>query len=508
MGREFDWLENRAGLKPDSIAIIDAEQNKKWTYSEIYSRTESLAGWLNGQGIQKGDRVALLAPNDISYFDLLFACGKIGAIFVPVNWRLSIEEMKYILEDCTPKIVAYHSQFSDTVDQLENNAFKSLRINGEQYNQVAVSSLRVNYNELLNETDPLAMIYTGGTTGKPKGVVLSHQSILWNGLNTVVSWNLSEEDITLTYMPLFHTGGLNALSIPLLMTGGTVVLGNDYDPRKAIEYLNHYRCTIVLLVPTMYHMMTETSQFQQSSFPYMKVFLSGGAPCPLDIYEKFKKKGLLFKEGYGLTEAGPNNFFIKPEEADDKRGSVGKPMVFNKIKIIKENGLEAGPHEVGELLVKGKHSFSCYWNNEKATQAALKNGWLHTGDLAKRDKEGYYYIVGRKKDMIITGGENVYPLEVEHWLSSHPQINEAAVIGIPDRKWGETVSAFISLKGDQTLSTADLKEYCGCRLGRYKIPKHIFFVKELPKTPVGKIDKKKLKMLGRQLTQEKKDSIS
>jgi fatty-acyl-CoA synthase len=225
----------------------------------------------------------------------------------------------------------------------------------------------------------------------------------------------------------------------------------------------------------------------------MKVFLSGAAPCPLQIYEAFQKKGLAFKEGYGLTEAGPNNFYIHPEDAQVKRGSVGKPMIFNSIKLLKENGKEAGVNEVGELLIKGKHSFSYYWNNELATMETVRDGWLHTGDLAKKDEHGFHYIVGRKKDMIITGGENVYPLEIEHWLSAHPAVDEAAVIGLPDEKWGELVAAFIVLKNAQNIDEEELKGYCEKKLGRYKIPKRFFLLDELPKTHVGKIDKKALK---------------
>ncbi|MFL6560695.1 MAG: AMP-binding protein, partial [Bacillus sp. (in: firmicutes)] len=257
--------------------------------------------------------------------------------------------------------------------------------------------------------------------------------------------------------------------------------------------INRHRCTIILLVPTMYHLLIQTDDFQGSDFPTMKIFLSGAAPCPLQIYEAFQKKGLAFKEGYGLTEAGPNNFYISPEDARIKRGSVGKPMLFNSIKLVKPDDREAKNNEVGELLIKGKHTFSFYWNNEQATSETLIEGWIHTGDLAKRDKEGFYYIVGRKKDMIITGGENVYPLEIEQWLAEHPDIDEVAVLGLPDKKWGEIVTAFIVLKDSSTVGEEVLRPYCEHKLGRYKIPKRFIFLEELPKTHVGKIDKKKLK---------------
>ncbi|MFK9089869.1 acyl-CoA synthetase [Bacillus salipaludis] len=490
---ELDWLENRARLSPNKDAIIDEKTNKAWTFEQLNKRASLTACWLQDKGVKKGDRVALISPNDISYFDLLFACGKIGAIFVPLNWRLSPHEINEILADCTPVLIGIHQQFEAIRQQLNNISTFFI---GDVHYEAQVS---YTIKEEISETDPLAMIYTGGTTGKPKGVVLSHQSILWNAINTIVSWSLAEDDVTVNYMPMFHTGGLNALSIPILMIGGTVVIGEPFTGKNAVESLNRYHCTTILLVPTMYHMLIQTDEFQNSDFPSMKIFLSGAAPCPLPIYEAFQKKGLAFKEGYGLTEAGPNNFYISPEDAQTKQGSVGKPMLFNSIKLVKTDGCATESNEVGELLLKGKHGFSFYWNQEKETRETIKDGWIHTGDLAKRDEQGFYYIVGRKKDMIITGGENVYPLEVEQWLAAHPEIDEVAVLALPDEKWGEIVAAFIVLKQTYTLSEKELKKYCESKLGRYKIPKQFIHLEELPKTHVGKIDKKKLKEMSIQI---------
>ncbi|WP_223591686.1 acyl-CoA synthetase [Neobacillus bataviensis] len=487
---ELDWLENRARLSPKKPAIIDEKTDKACSFKELNNRVKCTADWLLERGIKKGDRIALISPNHISYFDLLFACGKIGAIFVPLNWRLSFQEIKEILEDCTPKLIGYHRQFQGIYKQLMSFSIDSFFI--DELACEGISTENSLKNDIV-ETDPLAMIYTGGTTGKPKGVVLSHQSILWNAINTILSWGISDNEVTINYLPMFHTGGLNALSIPILMAGGTVVIGEQFTAQKAVESLNRYRCTIVLLVPTMYHSLIQSQEFQNSSFPSMKIFLSGAAPCPLQIYEAFKRKGYAFKEGYGLTEAGPNNFYITPEDALIKRGSVGKPMLFNSIRLVKLDGGQAGQNEVGELLLKGKHSFSHYWNNTQATQEAIKDGWVYTGDLATKDEHGFYYIVGRKKDMIITGGENVYPLEIEQWLSEHPAIDEVAVTGLPDEKWGEIVAAFIVLKHSKLAADEELKTYCEAKLGRYKIPKRFIFLQELPKTHVGKIDKKKLR---------------
>ncbi len=490
---EFNWLENRARITPEAEAIIDAESKKKWSYAQLNQRSTAAAGWLINQGIHKGDRVALFSPNHISYFDLLFACAKIGAIFVPINWRLAEEEIQYILQDCTPKLAGVHSSFLEKMSEIPFLQSIYFEIDSEPY--LEDSKLILSATQC-SSLDPLAIIYTGGTTGKPKGVVLSHQSIFWNAINTITSWNLTNQDVTITYMPLFHTGGLNALSIPLLLIGGKVVLAREFRPEEAARFLVDYQCSIVLLVPTMYHMMIQTEFFQKHSFSPNLVFLSGGAPCPLEIYEEFQRKGLQFKEGYGLTEAGPNNFYMDLNQVHEKCGSVGKPMLFNEVKIIRRDGTETDPDEVGELLLSGKHLFKCYWNNAKATEEAKFGIWLRTGDLARKDKGGFYYIAGRKKDMIITGGENVYPLEVEHWISAMPQISEVAVVGIPDAKWGEKVTAFIVLREMTSLSLEEIKRYCSLKLGSYKIPKEIIFLETLPKTHVGKIDKNRLKRMG------------
>jgi fatty-acyl-CoA synthase len=490
---ELDWLESRAGLTPDAAAVADAGTDQEWSYREVNDRAKAIAAWLGEKGVQKGDRVALLAPNGISYFDLLFACGKIGAIFVPLNWRLSLDELAYIIKDCEPRLLAFHSKFTKEVTMIWEEEEHCIQINGSRYGQLLDATVGQLGGEKVEEEDPLAMIYTGGTTGKPKGAVLSHRAIIWNSVSTIASWNLTNEDRTVTYLPLFHTGGLNALSLPILMAGGTVVLANDFTPESAIRNLIEHKCTIVLFVPTMHHMLVKSDLFQDTEFKDLKLFLSGGAPCPLEIYEAYNQKGIDFKEGYGLTEAGPNNFYINPSEANVKRGSVGKPMLFHSIKILDEAGNEAVADEVGELVIKGNHAFSYYWNNESATENTLKDGWLYTGDLAKRDRDGYYYIVGRKKEMIITGGENVFPLEIEHWLCSHPSIQEAAVIGVADDKWGEVVTAYIVIEEGAVLSDGEVKQYCRQKLGRYKVPKSIYFISQMPKTHVGKIDKKRLK---------------
>ncbi|MFD1037118.1 long-chain fatty acid--CoA ligase [Virgibacillus byunsanensis] len=492
MQSDINWFKNRVSLTPEDTAVIDSNSNDIWTYEQLHQRAKYLANYFVASGVQKGDRVALLAPNHISYFDFFFASMQIGAIFVPLNWRLAEAELNYIIHDCNPKIIGIDPLFQEKLNSIKIST-DLIIIDNNRYMDNLPSDY-FSYEVMIKEDDPLTIIYTGGTTGRPKGAVLSHRSILWNALNTITSWNLNNDDTTLTCLPMFHTGGLNVYTLPLLLIGGKVVIASEFKAEKAVEDLIKYKCTVVLFVPTMYHMMIQTDAFKQSTFPDMKVFVSGGAPCPHKIYDAFAEKGIAFKEGYGLTEAGPNNFYIDPKDTVYKLGSVGKPMLFNDIKIITDDGETAKSDDVGELLLRGNHAFEFYWNKPKQTEETIIDGWIHTGDLARQDKDGYVYIVGRKKDMIITGGENVYPLEVEHWLESDYDIDEAAVIGLPDDKWGEIVVAFVVLKKEMTES--ELKSYCKKKLTRYKVPKKFYFLNELPKTHVGKINKQILKDRG------------
>ena len=481
MYTEQAWIIKRASLTPTKLALINLETNEQWTYQQLASEIAKWCHFFEQQNLQAGDRVAVFARNHIHLFAILFACGLRGLIYVPLNWRLSTEELTDILEDATPSYLIYDEEMQCPI-LLKN--MQSTKFQSEITAPPTIRSMDLD--------DSWLMIYTGGTTGKAKGVVLSYNSINWNAINTIISWGLSENDCTLNYMPMFHTGGINALCIPLLMAGGTVIIGDKFDAENTLMAINHYHTTISLFVPTMYQAMIATNYFKENTFPTVKVFLSGGAPCPLPIYEAFSTKGLYFKEGYGLTEAGPNNFYISKEVAYVKKGSVGKSMQFNEVKIVNKVGETCEPNQIGELLVKGKHMFRFYWNNPHETAQSIQNGWLKTGDLAKMDRDGYYYIVGRKKEMIICGGENVYPQEVEQCILRHPFVTEVAVIGAPDAYWGEVILAFIVSQHQTKAILEEIELLCKTHLGRYKIPKTIFYLDELPKTVVGKIDKQAL----------------
>lgn len=487
MFHEHGWILKRAALSAERPALIDVHSETCWTYADLKNRITRWASFFQAQGYEKGERIAVYSPNSPELFAVLFACELLGLIYVPLNWRLSNYELQGLLNDCSPVLLLFHDDFEDRLVGLRMKNSVSLSVI-----ETVVAPEDWQLTAHANRTDTWMIIYTGGTTGLPKGVMLSYEAVNWNAINTITSWGLSDCDTTISYMPLFHTGGLNALSIPLLMAGGTVIVGHQFEPTEALIATDKYEATISLFVPTMYQLMTGTEYFRQSTFPSMDVFLSGGAPCPQTVYHSFREKGLRFKEGYGLTEAGPNNFSITPEVAARKIGSVGKSMLFNEIQVLDSEGNQCVAGEIGELYVKGPHVFTGYWNKPSETSEALIGGWLRTGDLAKVDKDGDAYIVGRKKDMIITGGENVYPQEVEQCLVTCAGIREAAVVGTEDDVWGEKVVAFVRVDEDCTVDDETLIAHCKGFLASYKIPKQFIFVPELPKTHVGKIDKNEL----------------
>ncbi|WP_144509815.1 class I adenylate-forming enzyme family protein [Bacillus sp. FJAT-22090] len=489
MYTEQAWIYKRAALSPTKIALIDSDTNEQWSYQTLTAHITKWLNYFHEQNFVKGDRIVIISQNRIELFAILFACGIKGLFYVPLNFRLSRMELAYILEDCKPVLIIHDETHHSICESFKT--VKRLLITNRLGEQHVFKPEENNWNP----TETWIIIYTGGTTGKPKGVELSFDAVNWNAINTIISWGLNDSDTTLNYMPMFHTGGINALCIPILMAGGTVVTGSRFDAETALKALNTYKTTMSLFVPTMYQAMLETAYIQTATFPTVKVFLSGGAPCPHTIYQKFEEKGIFFKEGYGLTEAGPNNFFIEPYDALMKRGSVGKCMQFNEVKITNDRGELCRVNEVGELSISGKHVFTRYWNNDEETNKAFKDGWLKTGDLAKVDEDGFYFIVGRKKEIIISGGENVYPQEVEQCLILHPNVREAAVIGVADEKWGECVTAFVTCNAVTESIESDLVNYCKQTLGGYKVPKMVFVLAELPRTDVGKIDKKKLQQL-------------
>ncbi len=493
----FDWLGRRALLTPDKVALIDTlSGGRNITYREWDRSANRTANLLRERlRVKKGDRVAVLAMNCVEYLDLWFACGKLGAILQTLNWRLTPSELAGLIDDATPTVLIYSPDFTALADSLRSHTGHHpshfIPISDLQ-SLISSHSDSPPLSPDLSWNDPWVICYTGGTTGLPKGAVLTHRSITANSVNTVMSWGLTPDDVAILNAPLFHTGGLNVFTAPLVHIGGRSIVCQTFDADQVFDLVRHGGATLFFGVPTMFIAMQQHPRWAEADFSRLRLIISGGAPCPLPVFEKFWARGVDFKTGYGLTEAGPNTFWLPPADVRRKPGSVGFPLMHVDVQIVREDGSGCGADEVGELIIRGPHVCAGYWNRPEETANAIVNDWLHTGDLARQDSEGYYYIVGRSKDMIISGGENIYPAEVENVLAAHPAVAEAALIGVPDEKWGEVGKAVVAIANKQSLTADELTNFCRDRLAKYKIPKSVVFIDSLPKTAAGKVDKKLL----------------
>ncbi len=501
-----DILGRRALYTPDDLGVVDAgkDPHRSFTYREMNSRANRLANWLrDGAGIKKGDRVAILAHDGVEHLDLFFACGKLGAIHVPLNWRLHWRETLDLIHDTTPTVLVFSDEFRGAAQHIANSADcvqHVLHIDGEglrnsrYFEKILMdSTLRPVTTESVTEEDIACLIFTGGTTGLPKGAQISHRMIAWNTLNTIVH-DLKHGDVTVNTFPLFHTGGLLVYTTPLLILGGTVVLMRRFEAEKVLNLMQEYAATVYAGVPTMYQMMMNAPNWDEADLSNLRFCTSGGAPLPVKLVKEFgAQKGIQFKQGFGMSEFGPGVFALAPEDAVRKAGSIGRPNFFVDARIVDENNQELPPNTIGELVLRGPSLSSGYFNKpEESAKAVDDEGWFHTGDLAICDEENYYMIVDRKKEVFISGGENIYPAEIEKVLYKHPDIELCAVVGIPDDKWGEVGKAFVVLKPHALLIEADLLKFLQHRLAGYKVPQHIEFVDSLPISGAGKILKREL----------------
>lgn len=493
-----DWLARRASLAPERVALVDAIRGeRRITWREWNASANRTARLLHDVlGVRQGDRVAVLAMNCTEYLDLLFACAKLGAILQPLNWRLSASELRGLLADAEPVVLVYGPDFRAHVDAIRAHApsvrhIVALEDSPERLSSEVLFSSREALADSapaevrVEASDPWVLCYTGGSTGLPKAAILTHGSIAANAVNTIVSWGLTADDVALLNAPLFHTGGLNVFTTPLVYVGGTSVVCRSFDIEQVFDFVHRGAVTHFFGVPTMFIEMQRHPRFDSVDFSRLKLVISGGAPCPLPVFERFFARGVAFKTGYGLTEAGPNTFWLPPEDVRRKPGTVGVPL-FNVEVQLKGGGDE------GELLIRGPHVCAGYWRRPEESAKALEGGWLHTGDLARRDADGCYRIVGRSKDLIISGGENIYPSEVESVLAGHPEVAEVCVIGVPDPKWGETPRALVVPRPGSSLLAEALLAYCDGRLARYKVPRSVRLICALPRTAAGKVDRREL----------------
>ena len=499
-----DILGERARLSPDAVALIYVPTRRQFTYAELNRRALQCAPvWTDICSLRQGDRVCILSENRVEYVDAFFAAGKSGIILVPLGTRSTAHELQQILADCGPRCLMYSARYEKLAKELQQLVSFEQLISLDAQDDATGT---LNYVKAMDRVrpDPLStklqpedifcLLYTSGTTGRPKGVVIPHRQIAWNAYNTVISWQLRPSDRVQVYTPMYHAGGLTVFLTPLFAIGGSIVLHDGFDAAEIWRAFRDYECTILFGVPTIFKMLLDSPQFAALDFSHLRWCASGGAPLPLQLLRAYQERGLIFRQGYGLTEVGVNCFAMSDEDSLRKSGSIGKPMMFTEAKLVDPEDNRVATNEVGELCLRGPHVCRGYWNNPAATAQVLDaDGWFHTGDLARCDEDGFFYIAGRSKDMIISGGVNIYPAEIEKELLDHPAIAEVSVIATSDEKWGEVPVAFVALKSGASTSDLELIEFLRPRINKIKLPRQFIFVEALPRNAYGKVLKLELK---------------
>ncbi len=492
-----DLLGERARLTPTKTALVCVPSGERFTYAELEARATLAARALReGLGLARGERVGLLAGNRVEFLDLFFGVAKAGLVLVPLGTRLTPHEVGYIVADSGLRVLLYSAEHAETARAVLASApgVRGVALDGGELAALQAALPPSDWRaEPARPEDLWALLYTSGTTGKPKGVRVPQRMVLWNGYNTAVSWQLREDDVSSIFTPLYHAGGLGAFLVPVFTIGGTIVLHAGFDPAEIWRTMETERCTVVLGVPTIWKLLLEAPEFAATDLSQVRYLISGGAPLPVWLIEAYQRRGVEFKQGYGLTEVGVNCFAMTVADSHRKHGSIGKPLMFTEARLLDEAGREVPVGEVGELCLRGDHVCQGYWNQPEATTAALDaEGFFHTGDLARRDEEGFFYIAGRRKDMLISGGVNVYPAEIEGELLQHPDLRDAAVVGVPHATWGEVGVAFL-VAGARRPGDEELQAFLLERLAKYKLPRAFVFVGGLPRTAYGKVVKGELR---------------
>jgi len=471
----IDFLKLNAERFPQRTALVINETGARLAYADLDTRADRWATLLDREGLVKGDRLAFLAQSCLEHITLFFACARLGVIFVPLNVRLGERELEEQLARLAPALLITRDQRmlrcdapKQTLDQIELPE-------STRYDPAAIAM-----------EDTLLMLFTSGSTGVPKGVMLHAGMLLWNILNTTLEWGLRGDDVSVVHMPFFHTGGYNVTLLPLLYLGGRLIMTQRFEPGEMLALIEREHVSFFFAVPTMYLMMREHERFESTDFSAVRASLSGGAPCAKSLIEAWRDRGVPLKQGFGLTEVGPNCFAMTDAEARDRPDSIGRPMRHSQMRLVDEDGVDVAPGEIGELAIKGPHVTRGYWRMESAFAKVFRDGWFHTGDLMRCDEEGFYYVAGRRKDMYISGGENVYPGEVLRQLVQHPGIIEAVVIPVPDHKWGEV--GFVFYRGDAHLDLDELREFLDGRLSRYKHPHYLRRLTRFPLLANNKTD--------------------
>lgn len=487
------WPARRARKTPGRTALIHGDTSI--TYGELYERTTRLAHALRASGVRRGDRIAYLGPNHPSYLETLFAAGTLGVVFVPLNTRLAGPEIGYQLDDSGAKALIYAPGFAGLVAGLPGDTDVRTYIEvGDEYETLLAGAASEPIDQPVGADDTCLIMYTSGTTGRPKGAMLTHGNIIWNAVNVLVDQDVITDERALVSAPLFHTGGLNMLTLPVLLKGGLCVLVGSFVPENTFDLIERHRITFMFGVPTMFDQMARHPRWADTDLSSLRMLSCGGSPVPTDLIATYQERGLTFLQGYGMTEAGPGTLFLDAEHAVSKAGSAGVPHFFSDTRVVRSDLTPVDVGEPGEVLVRGPHVMHGYWGLPEETAAVFTDGWFRSGDAARVDEDGYVFIVDRIKDMIISGGENVYPAEIEDQLLAHPDIVECAVIGVPDDKWGEVPRAVVVLREGASLDPDEVLASLAGRLAKYKIPKSVVLAEELPRTASGKLLKARVRM--------------
>ena len=495
------WLIKREQIAPNKEAVVD--RDRRITYGQLNRRVNRLAGALAELGLQNGDRLAVLSYNCSEFVEIIFAAAKLGLMVVPLNWRLTASELGFMLDDSDTKVLIFDPELSGLAGEIRQavnlDTLISLGVEPElgalPYEDI-LSRQSGDEPEPAKPVDldtPHIIMYTAGTTGKPKGAVLSQGASFWNALNLQLAMEFNSADRDLLALPMFHIGGIGLFTLPMLYVGATVVIQRTFDPAETLRLLVQEDISLFFGVPAMFLFIIQNDGFKAEAFEKVRVVMSGGAPLPASLVKEYHQAGITLQQGFGMSEAAPSIATLGKERALAKAGSIGRPVFHLNARIVDNGGRPLGPDQVGELLIKGPNVMQGYWNRPQANEEAFVDGWFRTGDLARMDEDGDLYIVDRKKDMFISGGENVYPAEVEDAIYELEQVAEAAVIGVADEKWGEVGKAFVVVKDGTSLSEAQCLDRLKTKLAKYKIPKSVVFMEALPRNAAGKVLKKTLR---------------
>ena len=484
-----DWLRHWDLHDPNAIALVNGDTEESWSYRQLFARAQSGAQYLSLQKkINKGDRVVYIGKNYLSVIALFFATSRIGAILVPVNFRLSQDEIQFIIQDSSAKLVIVDSDSEGRAVEFKSE-FQEVLSLSEFENQTERSGQYIEFN--CDENDPAMIIYTSGTTGRPKGATLCYRGLFWNALSTSLRLNLTQKERAVSFLPLFHTGGWNVLTTPFLSRGAQIILTQKFDAAQVLKLSEKYQATLLFGVPTTMLMMAQHTTFESVNLSSVRYAIVGGEPLSLELIQKWHNRKVPVRQGYGLTEFGPNVFSLDEKESLRKMGSIGTPNAYIDVQVINDKNQAALPGEVGELCLRGPARMLGYWNHPEETHQVIVKDWLMTGDLVKFDEEGFFYVVGRKKDMFKSGGENVYPAEIERVILQLPWVKEVAVIGMQNDRWGEVGEAFVSSDKSQ-FNESELREHCSKNLAKFKVPQVFHWIQELPKSGAGKVLKRDL----------------